>query len=176
MGLSQFEAENVARAGAEAQQQAGATALEARRAARAAEELERAKMANALNIAGMQVNAQRNTDFSRNIDIREAQILADNPGIDPIEARRNALQEYVDDETTVQLARLGVSEESLSLQQKQAAAKIATDRIGSLFSSTREEKEALYPIYYAKALEDLIGVSQLAPGNSGSRFSVEQVN
>jgi hypothetical protein len=33
MGLSQFEAENVARAGAEAQQQAGATGLEARNAA-----------------------------------------------------------------------------------------------------------------------------------------------
>lgn len=55
MGLSQFEAENVARTGAEAQQQAGATGLEARNAAeiRATAESENAaaQRENARNIA-----------------------------------------------------------------------------------------------------------------------------
>jgi hypothetical protein len=151
MGMTQFEAENSARAEIQGSQDNAATAAGRRRDARltAFEAAERDRRnieatatqgelnrANQLAIA--ELNALRPTDFMNEIKIRVDALQAGNPGLSDVDARSQALEARIEDQTRAQLAAAGIRANSLELDRLKAAYSMAGTKLANRFDLTTD--------------------------------------
>tara|TARA_R110000744_G_scaffold27268_1_gene66632 strand:- start:71 stop:1021 length:951 start_codon:yes stop_codon:yes gene_type:complete len=155
MGMSQFEAENKARAEVDAIiSQSGQTAseilaTEQRREDAAADRasIERRNREQILsNEKVAATNAGRETDFGMEIAIRVDALMEgpEGEGMTLVQAKRRALGERVKEETEAALIRADISTETLDLQRQQAAYKMATDKLSNAVGLYGEEYNAAF--------------------------------
>jgi hypothetical protein len=154
-GMSQFEAENKARAEVDSiisqsgQTAQGMLATAQRRedaaADRASIELRnRAQILSNERVA--ELHANQDTDFSREIAIRVDALLAgpEGEGMTLVQAKRRALGEQVTEATEAALRVAGIRTETLDLQRLQAAYKMAADKLSNAVGLYGEEYNAAF--------------------------------
>jgi len=144
MGMTQFEAENSARAEIQGSQDNAATAAGRRRDARltafeAAERdrrnIEATATQNELNrasnerVAALQVAGSNETDLVRRLNIRRAEIKEANPELSKTEIDSRAMNMVEQQETSAALARVGIQASQQNFARYQAAAKLVIDRL-----------------------------------------------
>ncbi len=149
MGMTQFEAENSARAEIQGTQDNAATAAARRRDARLAafatsqeKGLDRAATAtqNRLNRESnldiAELNALRPTDFMNEIKIRVEALQAGTPGLSGVDARSQALEARIEAQARAQLAAAGIRADSLELDRLKAAYSMAGTKLANRFDLT----------------------------------------
>ena len=149
MGMTQFEAENSARAEIQGSQDNAATVAGRRAAARRAEfatgqenalnraataEQNRLNRESNLDIA--ELNALRPTDFMNEIKIRVEALQAGTPGLSDVDARSQALEARIEAQARAQLAAAGIRADSLELDRLKAAYSMAGTKLANRFDLT----------------------------------------
>ena len=146
MGMTQFEAENSARAEIQGSQDNAATAAGRRRDARlaafataqekgldrsATAEQNRLNRESNLDIAELQVAGSNETDLVRRLQTRRAEIKAANPELSEIDINSRALDMIERQETSEALARVGIQAEQQDFARYEGAARIVIDRLAN---------------------------------------------
>ena len=146
MGMTQFEAENSARAEIQGSQDNAATAAGRRRDARLA--AFEATQENALNRAATaeqnrlnrennlviaELNTSTPTDFMNAIKIRVDALQANTPGLSDVDARSQALEARIEDQARAQLAAAGIRADTLELDRLKAAYSMAGTKLANRF-------------------------------------------
>jgi len=181
MGLSLFEAENVARAGAEAKQQTAATELENRRAAQilADAEMENsaAQRRSARDIA--EIGGTTNEDTL--LRIYTEQFMQE--GKSRQESEYLAAQRMQENELARAAAmrvptdpRLADFERQEALEKLRVARYKSIELLASRDPTAYKAEKNKIDIEINALIASIGGDGPAAAGNSGSRFSVEQVN
>lgn len=136
LGLSQFEAEKQARDMVERGIDQGLSQAQSIITSRRQAETARADRESRERVAELQTaatleSARRPTDFMNEIKIRVDALQAANPGLSDIDARSQALEERIENQTRAQLAAAGIRAESLELDKLQAAYAAAADKLAN---------------------------------------------
>lgn len=100
-----------------------------------------------LQYSSMMAQIGKPTDFVREINIRVDALRQENPDLDPVSARRQALEEKVEESTRAALAASGIRAETLELQRLESAYKMAAEKLSNQITL------AANPEAYAAAFE-----------------------
>ena len=100
-----------------------------------------------LQYSSMMAQIGKPTDFVREIEIRVDALRQADPNLDPISARRKALEEKVEASTRAALAASGIRAETLELQRLESAYKMAAEKLSNQITL------AANPEAYAEAFE-----------------------
>ena len=184
MGMTQFEAENSARAEIQASQDNAAAAASRRADARRAEfatskekasdraataEQNRLNRASNERVAALQVAGSNETDLVRRLNIRMKEIKAANPELSETEIASRAMNMVEQQETSAALARVGIEASQQDFARYQGAAKIVIDRLTNDIKwatlSTAEQQAA-----YETALDaEMRNIERILGGTSSTR-------
>lgn len=134
LGLSQFEAEKQARDMVERGKDQGLSTAQSIIASRRQAETAVADRESRERVAAMQTaatleSARRPTDFMNEIKIRVDALQAANPGLSDIDARSQALEERIENQTRAQLAAAGIRAETLEFEKLKTAYAAAADKL-----------------------------------------------
>lgn len=172
MGMTQFEAENSARAEIQGSQDNAATAASRRAAERRAEFV--TERENRLNrqsnerVAKLQVAGSNETDLVRRLNIRMKEIKAANPELSETEIASRAMNMVEQQETSAALARVGIQASQQDFARYEGAARIVIDRLTNDIKwatlSTAEQQKA-----YETALDaEIRNIERIIEGTSSA--------
>jgi hypothetical protein len=154
MGMTQFEAENAARAEILSSRDAAMTAATSRGDAQRLAFI--TSQEKALDRANQQVIAEIQTSgsqFGQSLNIKIEELRLKNPELSEIEIKSRALQLLVDDELRIGLARVGVSQEDQDRKEINEAIKAATDIVMDSIGSVTKSPTQLQAEIFALAKE-----------------------
>ena len=175
MGMSQFEAENSARAEIQASTDNAATVAgrrgDTRRTAYATSQENALNRASNERVAALQVAGSNETDLVRRLNIRMKEIKAANPELSETEIASRAMNMVEQQETSAALARVGIQASQQDFAKYEGAARIVIERITSDIkwaTLSTAEQQAAYQTALDAEMENIERVLKGTPSTGGS--------
>jgi len=183
LGLSQFEAEKQARDMVERGRDQGLSTAQSIIASRRQAETAVADRESRERVAAMQTaatleSARRPTDFMNEIKIRVDALQAADPGLSDIDARRQALEERIENQTRAQLAAAGIRAETLEYEKLKTAYAAAAEKLARRWDllGNQEAYNKAFDEEVNAILESLGGSGASTGAGAGTGLDISSIN